>query len=741
MEPLNALVLRAQSGDLDAYGAVVRRFQDMAVGYAYAVLGDFHLAEDAAQEAFIEAYSSLSGLREPAAFPGWFRRIVFKHCDRLTRGRRVPTVPLESIPEMTSSDFDPAEALERSEMKDRVLRVIQALPERERAVTTLFYINGYSQDEIGEFLDVPAKTVKSRLHTARRRLRERMIDMVKERLHENAPSRDSRFADRVSRMIQPESMKISTYRYGVDEVDGNEAWALMCACAAGDAPRVQTILGKDPRLVNAQYWYQFPIHIAVREGHADVVRLLLEAGADPGQSRYTYNSWDKLLAVTKDRGHKDAQALLEAAIKQRFNYAPEFEQLKEAIKSRDRAQVEAILKGHPELVRASDALGNSSLHWAVLTRQLSLIDRFLELGADINTQRADGQTPAHVSINGDYWYRTRNLTPNSIRNTWAITGYLLAKGAYYTMTIAAALGDKERVEELLREDPGLAKRLDSGRGSPLYYAARFGYTHVVKLLLDYGADPNMPEDLAPRGRALFEAAAGNHLETARLLLERGADPNAEVDSSGSCLTIVDAKHPETCRPMQELLRQYGAITPPWVLSVEEMKAALREGAAVIDHEQFLHELLEKADPELIDVLLKERPDLVRRLTLTDIWGGSCPRDPGSLRKLLDHGFDPNRPNWIGRTFLHRAAERGDIEIARILLEYGADIDAVELESGGTPLAAAAREGQVEMVRFLIERGADPAVPTESPWATPLAWAEKKGHREIADILRKHGAKA
>ncbi|MSS71371.1 MAG: ankyrin repeat domain-containing protein [Candidatus Latescibacteria bacterium] len=359
-------------------------------------------------------------------------------------------------------------------------------------------------------------------------------------------------------------------------------------------------------------------------------------------------------------------------------------------------------------------------------------------GADTNAQRADGQTPAHVSINRDYWYR---MTPNSIRNTWAVTGYLLAKGAYYGMTIAAALGDQERVEELLREDPGLSKRLDSGRGSPLYYAARFGYTHVVQLLLDHSADPNLPEDLAPRGRALFGASAGNHLETARLLLERGADPNAEEDSSGSCLTIVDAKHPETCRPMQELLRQYGAVTPPWVLSVEEMKAAFRKGAAVIDHEQFLHELLEKADPELIDVLLKERPDLVRRLTLTDIWGGSCPRDPGSLRKLLDYGFDPNRPNWIGRTFLHRAAERGDIEISRILIEYGADIDAVELEHGGTPLATGAREGQTEMVRFLIERGADPTAPIESPWATPLAWAGKKGHTEVADILRKHGAKA
>ena len=64
MEQLDSLVVRARAGDLDAYGRVVRRFQDMACGYAYSILGDFHLAEDAAQEAFVEAYRCLAKLRE-----------------------------------------------------------------------------------------------------------------------------------------------------------------------------------------------------------------------------------------------------------------------------------------------------------------------------------------------------------------------------------------------------------------------------------------------------------------------------------------------------------------------------------------------------------------------------------------------------------------------------------------------------------------------------------------------------
>lgn len=69
MEDLRSLVARSKSGELEAYGVIVRRFQDMAAGYGYALLGDFHLAEDAAQEAFIEAYQDLEKLREPAAFP------------------------------------------------------------------------------------------------------------------------------------------------------------------------------------------------------------------------------------------------------------------------------------------------------------------------------------------------------------------------------------------------------------------------------------------------------------------------------------------------------------------------------------------------------------------------------------------------------------------------------------------------------------------------------------------------
>ena len=188
MEALKTLITRAQTGDLSGYGEIVRRFQGMAVGYAYSILGDFHLAEDAAQEAFIEAYQCLPNLRDPDAFPGWFRKIVFKQCDRLLRRKSTEIVPLESAVGLHSETGDPLEFVEIQEMKDSVLMAIAALPVHERAVTTLFYIDGFSQNEIADFLEIPVTTVNSRLRYSRKRLKERMITMVQKTVKEKRPT-------------------------------------------------------------------------------------------------------------------------------------------------------------------------------------------------------------------------------------------------------------------------------------------------------------------------------------------------------------------------------------------------------------------------------------------------------------------------------------------------------------------------------------------------------------------------
>jgi RNA polymerase sigma factor (sigma-70 family) len=256
MDSLESLILRAREGDADAYAAVVWRFQDMAVGYAYALLRDFQSAEDAAQEAFLEAYRNLEKLREAAAFPGWFRRIVFKHCDRMTRGQRLVIVPLQAVEGLASDEAGQADEMERREMREKLWEAIDSLPDQERAATVLYYISGYSQREVGAFLGAPATAVKKRLFSARKRLRGLLLDALEDSLRERRPSRHDAFAAGVMEMLK--------------------------AASGGDVSRVRALLERDPRLLGARDRLgNTALILAVDSGHREVAELLLRAGVKP----------------------------------------------------------------------------------------------------------------------------------------------------------------------------------------------------------------------------------------------------------------------------------------------------------------------------------------------------------------------------------------------------------------------------------------------------------------------------
>lgn len=193
METLGSIIHRVQMGNQAAYAEVVRRFQDMAIGYARAMLGDADLAEDAAQEAFIEAYVELGQLREPVAFPGWFRRIVYKRCDRLLRQRHPPVVPLDET--HGAESHLPAVEPDRFEL---LQEAIQQLPLEERALINLFYLRQFTLTQIAEFLEVPATTLNNRLHRARTHLRKELFAMTEVQ----QPPRDPAFTGRVQEQIE-----------------------------------------------------------------------------------------------------------------------------------------------------------------------------------------------------------------------------------------------------------------------------------------------------------------------------------------------------------------------------------------------------------------------------------------------------------------------------------------------------------------------------------------------------------
>jgi len=727
-------VRAAQAGDDPSFAELVRSYQDLAMAYAAAILGDYHLAEDAAQEAFVEAYRKLPSLREPAAFAGWFRTIIFKHCDRITRRKRAPITSLDAALEVASPEPSPHEILESQDTATSVREAIVALPDAERQVILLYYMGDHSHAAIAKFLEVTPNTVKTRLYSARQRLRKHMAHLEKN-LQTARPSRDPKFAEKVQRMIQPEALKKNeplTWSPG----KGTEVWEMFCAAITGDLETITRLLNKDSSLVRGMYAYRTPLYFAVRENQTEAAALLLEHGADPMNG----SIHDSLLDIARDRGYAEMQKLLETHLAHAHGVSPKGTALAAAIRERDLAQVRSLLDASPELLHAGDERTNQPIHWAVMTRQIGLIDELLARGADINAKRSDGARPIQLT-NGDYHYRGWRDVPKDTANPpGAVLAHLRARGAYCDICTAAYVGDLERVRELVDRDPSLANRVSDYvtyypcSGTPLRNAAAAGHIDIVKLLLERGADPNLPEEgIAPRGHALYSAVYGGHLEIAKLLLEKGADPNAAVESSADCLSIAIMNSDQK---MIDLLASYGATRSVEIMAyygdVRTAAAVFAVNPALADDPHALAQAAAEGHESFVRLMLRHQPDLAKRVS-----GGAKTRELTEL--LFEHGMNPSQPDWLGATPLHEFARKGDVENAANFIDRGADLHARDEDICSTPLGWAAKFSKTPMVELLLSRGAKPNLPDDPPWATPLAWAIRRGHGEIAELLKRKGA--
>jgi ankyrin repeat protein len=267
-----------------------------------------------------------------------------------------------------------------------------------------------------------------------------------------------------------------------------------------------------------------------------------------------------------------------------------------------------------------------------------------------------------------------------------------------------------------------------GCGAPIKNAAAQGHLEVVRLMLERGADPNLPEEhIAPQGHALYSAAANGHYEIVKLLLDHGAYPNVEVESSADTLSRAISNKDQK---MIDLLCSYGAARGVHLLAYYD---DLQTTAAVFEANPKLAD-----DPEALAnagsdafarLVLRYAPGLPQRVTVT--------KSRPMTEELFRRGMDPNRPNWLRITPLHRFAEMGDVENAALFLDHGADIHARDEQINSTPLGWAAKFGKPLMVEFLLRRGAQPRLPDDPDWATPLAWATRRGHDRVAAILEQY----
>ncbi len=284
-------VRAAQCGDRAAFGRLVRDLGPMALRVARGWLKDEAAAEDAAQDAFLDAYRQLAELREPKAFPAWLLRIVRKHCDRRTRRRS--DEPLPTLAAETDND-----RLEASEALWALADGLGRLPEHERIVLALHYLGEQSVREVAEMLALSPDAVKQRL----RRGRDRLAETIARKLEQPAPA--EALEDRVQLFLAIRTEDHDLVRVRLDRrpdlIEARESWSDATALAAGMTIAHQltpllTAAGRgDLAMTNLLLQRgaavdgrcgceggETPLFAAAIRGHAAVVERLLRAGADP----------------------------------------------------------------------------------------------------------------------------------------------------------------------------------------------------------------------------------------------------------------------------------------------------------------------------------------------------------------------------------------------------------------------------------------------------------------------------
>ena len=166
-----AVVARCLAGEHNAYEAIVSRYQKGLFNVALRMLGNYEDARDATQTAFIKAYEHLDSFNPEQRFFNWLFRILKNECLNSLRGRRAAE-PV-SVGLAATNRADPVEERERHQAVQSALLTLSV---EYREVVVLRHFTDLSYDEIAATLGIPAKTVKSRLYTARQQLGDRLVE-------------------------------------------------------------------------------------------------------------------------------------------------------------------------------------------------------------------------------------------------------------------------------------------------------------------------------------------------------------------------------------------------------------------------------------------------------------------------------------------------------------------------------------------------------------------------------------
>jgi ankyrin repeat protein len=544
-------------------------------------------------------------------------------------------------------------------------------------------------------------------------------------------------------------------------VDGATIARFADAVKAGDMAQVRSMLALRPELVSmdrAGNDEHRGLHYAVLRREVPMVKLLMEAGADARKGIWPNRDATSALTLARDREYSEIVAIIEEEERLRreemscpnATVSPIQDEISAAILNGDMEMAKRLLEEDRSLIQACDRNGATPLHIAAQVADVGLVAWLLDRRANVRKQDMRDSTAldraAHsAEPRNDYAQRFP-----------ALARLLLDHGAEITISAAVALGDVQRVREMIVADPAMQRRT-LRNGGLLSLAVNHNQLAMVSLLLDLGADVDervmleeLEEPTLSWGAPLWYAALGNQLEIARLLLDRGADPNANVYASGWPLS--NAWNHEG-GAVKRLLLERGARPQPHTVAANHDVAEARRLLEDDPREHVVEELLWSAAdhgcPEIVAMALTHIQWPLNDRTshwvlMQPIRGASADpaRNEGhfaSLDLILREGVDPNVAR-MGATTLHFTAARGGLDgasrarFAAMLIDHGARLDLRDDLLKSTPLGWACRWGRLEMAEVLVARGALVQETDTDPWATPVAWAKRMDHSQIVSLL-------
>jgi RNA polymerase sigma-70 factor (ECF subfamily) len=170
------LILQLQAGSLDALGDLYDRYRQLVFRTALAITGDYDAASDLLQDVFLRLFRFAQRIDRERPLQPWLYRMTTNLAYTWVKRDQRWKKPFENLADWLagSNKNQTYEAIERMDDWDRLQRAVAGLPLSQRVVVVLYYLNDLSLQEIGEILDIPVGTVKSRLHYGRQALKKEL---------------------------------------------------------------------------------------------------------------------------------------------------------------------------------------------------------------------------------------------------------------------------------------------------------------------------------------------------------------------------------------------------------------------------------------------------------------------------------------------------------------------------------------------------------------------------------------